>query len=70
MTPQEIYDDLKSKFGDAIVEAKLDAAQPWIRIAENRTAEICTYLRSENRMQFDYLSCLFVLETNAGTMPA
>ncbi len=25
MSPQEIYDNLKAKFGDAIAEAKLDA---------------------------------------------
>lgn len=32
MTPQEIYDNLKAKFGDAIAEAKLDASQRrWVQ---------------------------------------
>ncbi len=68
MTPQEIYDDLKSKFGDAIVESKLDAPQPWIRIAENRTAEICAYLMTDQRTQFDYLSCLSGVDMNDGKL--
>ena len=70
MTPQEIHDNLKAKFGDAIVEAKLDVPQPWIRIAESRTNEICSYLRSDEKMQFDYLSCLSGVDTNDGKLAA
>jgi NADH-quinone oxidoreductase subunit C len=68
MAPQEIYDDLKAKFGDAVIEAKLDVLQPWIRVAENRTKEICSYLRTDGRMQFDCLSCLSGVETNDGKL--
>ncbi|GJQ19681.1 MAG: NADH-quinone oxidoreductase subunit C [Bacteroidia bacterium] len=58
MTAQEIYDNLKAKFGDAVGEAKLDALQPWIAISETRTREICQFLRDEPTFAFDYLSCL------------
>ncbi len=68
MTAQEIHDSLRTKFGDAIVESKLDAPQPWIRIAENRTREICLYLRTDGRLQFDYLSCLSGVDTNDGKL--
>jgi NADH-quinone oxidoreductase subunit C len=58
MTAQEILDNLKAKFGDAIGEAKLDALQPWITVSEKRTKEICLFLRDEPGFGFDYLSCL------------
>ncbi len=70
MTPQEIFDDLKAKFGEAILEAKMDVAQPWIRVAENKTREICIHLRDEDRLNFDYLSCLSGVDTNDGKLVA
>lgn len=68
MTPQEIHDNLKAKFGDAVAEAKLDALQPWIRIAENSLASVCTFLRNEPGFQFDYLMCLSGIDTNDGKL--
>lgn len=64
MTPQEIYDTLKSKFGEAIVEAKLDALQPWIRLASDQTNSVCTALRDDTQFQFDYLMCLSGVDYN------
>jgi len=58
MTPQEIHDSLKAIFGDAIADAKLDAQQPWIAIAANRTKDIGFFLRETPLLQFDYLMCL------------
>jgi NADH-quinone oxidoreductase subunit C len=68
MTAQEIVDDLKNKFGDAIVEAKLDAPQPWIVVNVGRTNEVCRYLRDDERMKFDYLSCLSGVDYNDGKL--
>ncbi len=68
MTAQEIFDVLKTKFGDAIVELKLNVTQPWISIAHNRTKEICLFLRDDNEMQFDYLSCLSGVDYNDRTL--
>jgi NADH-quinone oxidoreductase subunit C len=70
MTVQEILDNLKAKFGDAIVEAKLDAQQPWLRIAENRIREICLHLRDEEQLKFDYMSCLSGVDYNDGRLGA
>jgi NADH-quinone oxidoreductase subunit C len=70
MTPQEIFDDLKKKFGDAIIEGKLDAPQPWIQIAGSSTKAICQYLRDDERLGFDYMSCLSGVDYNDGKLGA
>jgi NADH-quinone oxidoreductase subunit C len=68
MTPQEILDTLKTKFSDAILDSKMDALQPWIRIDSNKTREICLYLRDSDSLAFDYLSCLSGLDHNDGKL--
>jgi NADH-quinone oxidoreductase subunit C len=70
MTPQEIFEDLKKKFGDAVIEGKLDAPQPWIQIAVTSTKDICQYLRDDERLQFDYMSCLSGVDYNDGKLGA
>lgn len=66
MTAQELYNILKAKFGDAIIEAKFDVLQPWIRIAQNKTKDICLFLRDDATTRFDYLSCLSGVDYNNG----
>ena len=78
MTPQEIFDVLKTKFGDALIEEKISAAggsaavgyamQMWISIAPDKTKDICTFLRDDSEMQFDYCSCLSGVDYNNGTL--
>ncbi len=68
MTAQDIHDKLKAAFGDAVQEAKLDAMQPWIRIAPNRTAEVCAWLHDQPEMKLDYLMCLSGMDYNNGKL--
>lgn len=68
MTPQEIQDSLKTKFGDAVLESKLDAPQPWIKIAPNKTKSIGFFLRDEPSLQFDFMSCLSGVDYNDGNL--
>jgi NADH-quinone oxidoreductase subunit C len=68
MTSQEIQDALKAKFGDAVLESKLDAPQPWIKIATNKAKSIGFFLRDEPSLQFDYLSCLSGVDNNDGNL--
>jgi NADH-quinone oxidoreductase subunit C len=68
MTAQEIHDNLRAKFGDAVVEAKLDALQPWIRVAANRTKEIALFLRDDAAFQFDFMMCLSGVDYNDGNL--
>lgn len=59
MTAQEIYDILKSQFGDAVTEAKLDGVpDPFIKIQPERIKEVSAFLKNDERLQFDYLMCL------------
>lgn len=68
MTPQEIHDNLKAKFGNAVTDAKLDALQPWIRIDAAQMLGVCRFLHDENGFEFDYLSCLSGVDHNDGTL--
>ena len=68
MTAQEIFDHLKTKFGEAVIEAKLDVLQPWIRIAPAHAKEIGLFLRDETALQFDYCSCLSGMDYNNGSL--
>ncbi|MEK6565640.1 MAG: NADH-quinone oxidoreductase subunit C [Bacteroidota bacterium] len=68
MTSQEIQDTLKSKFGDAVLESKLDAQQPWIKIATNKAKSIGFFLRDEPSLQFDFMSCLSGVDYNDGSL--
>lgn len=59
MTAQEIHDILKSQFGDAVVESKLDGVpDPFIKILSERIKEVSAFSKNDGRLQFDYLMCL------------
>ena len=62
MTPQEIADKLTAKFGstpDAGIEAKLDnPVDPYIKISAVHVLEIAKFLRDDDELLFDFLSCL------------
>lgn len=68
MTPQEMHAGLQTKFGDAIIEAKLDALQPWIRVASDHTRAIAEWLHDSPELSFDYLMCLSGVDYNNGTL--
>ena len=56
MSGQAFVDQLKKKFGDAIVDADLDNIDPWIVVTADGLQEVCTYLRDEPSLKFDYLN--------------
>ena len=62
MTPQEILDKLSAKFGslsDIGIEAKLDnPVDPFIKISPKHILEVAKFLRDDEEMLFDFLSCL------------
>ena len=64
MTAEEIYNSLKTRFGDAILEAKMDAPQPWIAVDPSKTKEIALFLRDDQTTQFDYMMCLSGVDYN------
>ena len=59
MTPQEISERLKSKFGEALLEAKLEGVvDPFVKLAPPAIAEAALFLRDESDLAFDTLMCL------------
>ena len=62
MTPQEILDKLSARFGtvtDFGIEAKLDnPVDPYIKISPNHILEAAKFLRDDEELLFDFLSCL------------
>lgn len=57
MTPQEIFDRLKEKFGDRVLDLT-ENVDPFIRVSADAIAEIGLYLRDDEAMEFESLMCL------------
>lgn len=63
MLPNEIYDKLKTEFGDAIIE--YNDQQPtdsFILIGADNLFDICHTLRDKDAFLFDYLMCLTAMD--------
>ena len=56
MTPQEIFDCLKEKFGEKVIDLT-DAIDPFIRVDAGAIAEVAAYLRDDEAMRFESLMC-------------
>jgi NADH-quinone oxidoreductase subunit C len=69
MTIQEIYEKLKVKYDDAIGEliSGIPVAE-FINVSPDKVDEICLYLRDNNELNFDSLSCLSGVDNNNGTL--
>lgn len=63
MNAQEIFDNLKMQFADAIIELKADApSDPYIIVDAAKLFDITQYLRDKNELNFDYLVDLVALD--------
>jgi len=58
MTPQEIVDRLKEKFGDKVLESKLDGVSPWTEVDPAAILEISRFLRDDEALLMDHLELL------------
>ncbi len=69
MTPQEIFDKLKEKFSESILELKSDKSiDPFITIQPGKIAEISFYLRDYEEFLFDQLMCLSGVDYGDGKL--
>lgn len=60
---QAIYDLLLDRFGDEIIAGKnLEAIDPWIEVAPASIAEVCEFLRDDERLRFDHLNDLTAVD--------
>ena len=62
MSGQSFVDQLKQKFGDKITGANLENIDPWIEVAPEGIVEVCTYLRDEPSLAFDYLNTVTAVD--------
>lgn len=62
MSGQAFVDQLKKKFGDKIADANLENIDPWIEVAPQGIVEVCTYLRDEPSLAFDYLNSITAVD--------
>ncbi len=69
MTAPEILAVLKERFGEAIVEAKMEGVlDPFIVVKAEAVAEIAQFLRDDERMKFDSLMCLSGIDYTGGKL--
>jgi NADH-quinone oxidoreductase subunit C len=69
MIPQEIFDSLKSAFGEAVLEAKPDGVlDPWIKLTPDRIDEIARFLRDNDGLSFDSLMLLSGMDYTKGKL--
>lgn len=55
---QAFLDQLKKKFGAGITGANLEAIDPWIEVSPDALVDVCTYLRDDAALQFNFLNCI------------
>jgi NADH-quinone oxidoreductase subunit C len=58
MSGQAFLDRLKQRFGDRITGANLEALDPWIEVSPDGLVDLCTYLRDEPDLRFNFLNCI------------
>ncbi|HEX9656163.1 MAG TPA: NADH-quinone oxidoreductase subunit C [Bacteroidota bacterium] len=69
MIPQEIHELLKSNFGSAVLDVKVEGAiDPWIGIAPERIKDVGLFLRDNEKTAFDVLMCLSGVDNTDGKL--
>lgn len=69
MIPQELHDLLKSTFGEAVRDAKLEGVfDPFIVVAPEAILDIARFLRDDERTLFDSLMCLSGVDLTKGML--
>ncbi len=69
MTAAEIVTILKDRFGDAIVDAKVEGVlDPYVVVKADMVAEIAQLLRDDERLKFDSLMCLSGMDYTGGKL--
>lgn len=60
--PEEITDLLKKQFGDKIAGFTFETAHPRIEIRADAWPEVAKFLRSDSRLQLDFLRCITAVD--------
>ena len=62
MKTEEIHALLVDQFGDAILDLKSGAIDPWITVCKDRLVDICLCLRDHEQLLFDHLNDLTAVD--------
>lgn len=62
MSGQTLVDQLQQKFGEKISGANLENIDPWIEVLPEGIVEVCTHLRDEPSLAFDYLNSVTAVD--------
>lgn len=70
MTAEDICKQVQARFGEAVIEIKLDVQQPFLVIDPKRMKEVSLFLRDDQALQFDYCSCVSGVDYSDGKLGA
>jgi NADH:ubiquinone oxidoreductase subunit C len=76
LTAQEIFEKLKGKFGDAVVEFQAEGFNPpFVVVAPGPIQEICRFLKEDPELLFGSVMCISGVDyktglRNASNLPA
>jgi NADH-quinone oxidoreductase subunit C len=62
MSGQAFVDQLKKRFGERISGANLENVDPWIEVTPEGIVEVCSYLRTEPSLAFDYCNSVTAVD--------
>jgi NADH-quinone oxidoreductase subunit C len=68
MTPSEIHQRLKDKFGDQILEFEGEIVEPTVKVAGPAIARVCLFLRDDPDLKMDSLMCLSGVDDPSGDL--
>jgi len=62
MSPEEICQALKSKFGEAISDTVLESPRPYAVVAADKWVQVATHLRDAPNLGFNFLRCISAID--------
>lgn len=54
----QVLPSLQAQFGDRIVGSQLEALDPWIEVSAAALLDICRFLKTDPRWEFNLLNCI------------
>lgn len=58
MTPEEIAEVLKQKFGEKVLAAVFEGGHPHVAVAADAWRDVAMFLRDDSRLRFGWLRCI------------
>lgn len=66
MTPADIHERVKERFGEGVLEFNDAGLNPYLKLAPAVLADVARYLRDDPALQFNYLMCLSGVDYGPG----